>query len=665
MGYTHKTLTIVAMGFFAVLGTPGVDAGTIYVDDSATGANNGMSWDDAFIELQSALAVATSGDEIWVAGGTYTPDYDVNTGMHTGDRIATFQLLNGVALYGGLAGNEDPATFNLDDRDFEANETILSGDLNGDDAEVSDPTDLLTEPTRAENSYHVVTGSGTDETAIVDGFTITAGNADGSLPHDRGGGMYNYNGSPTISNCTFSGNSAQYVGGGMYNKLSSPTLTNCGFSGNSAVGGGGMFSFYSNPTLTNCTISGNSARKTGGGMTNSYSSPTLTDCTISGNSADWSGGGMYNYVGNPTLTNCTISGNASNSYGGGMYNQVSNPTLTNCTVSGNSAVAGGGMYNWNYSSPKLTNCTISGNSAWKSGGGMSSSRSNPALTNCTISGNLANSYGGGLYNSRSSLTMTNSILWGNTAPKKPQMYNYRSSFVITYSNIQGSWSGEGNIDEDPLFVRNPDDGGDGWGDDPATPDVDEGANDDYGDLHLQSDSPCIDTGNNNSIPPDITTDLDGNPRIVNDIVDMGAYEFQMVVEVLNLDIKPGSCPNPLNTNTRGKGRLPMAILGTEDFDVSDIDPNSISIVGTVLPVRTPVIEDVGTPFEGEECECHDLYGDGYTDLVIHFSRWEIILALGLDGIETGTVVPITVEGELLDGTPFEATDCVTLVPRED
>jgi len=109
----------------------------------------------------------------------------------------------------------------------------------------------------------------------------------------------------------------------------------------------------------------------------------------------------------------------------------------------------------------------------------------------------------------------------------------------------------------------------------------------------------------------------------------------------------------------------MAILGTESFDVNEIDINSISINGSVLPVRIPKIEDVSTRVEGEECECYIPGVDGHNDVVIHFSRREIILALELDTLEAGTVVPITVYGSLLDGTPFEATDCVTLVPRND
>ena len=122
-----------ALGLAALLAVSSTQAGVIYVDDDATGANDGTSWADAYVELQSALAVAQAGDEIWVAAGIYLPDYDVNTQTHTGDRTASFQLVNNVALYGGLVGTEDPATFDLADRDFVANETVLSGDLAGND----------------------------------------------------------------------------------------------------------------------------------------------------------------------------------------------------------------------------------------------------------------------------------------------------------------------------------------------------------------------------------------------------------------------------------------------------------------------------------------------------------------------------------------------------
>jgi len=139
---------------------------------------------------------------------------------------------------------------------------------------------------------------------------------------------------------------------------------------------------------------------------------------------------------------------------------------------------------------------------------------------------------------------------------------------------------------------------------------------------------------------------------------------------ISLDILPSDCPNLFTVNKKGKGRLPMAILGTEHFDVYEINLDSISIVsrgGTVFPVRTPQIEDVSTLNSNEQCECQIDVADGYGDLIIHFSRREVILALGLDQIEPTTVIPIpiVVEGSLLDGTPFKAMDCVTLVERED
>ncbi len=299
----------------------------IYVDDDAPPGGDGTSWGTAFNYLQDALAAAVPADEIWTAAGTYKPDQ--GAGQIPGDREASFQLITGVAIYGGLAGDEDPATFDLDDRDFAGNETILTGDLAGDDGPGFANND--------ENSYHVITGSETAETAVVDGSTITGGNADHSdFPHYFGGGMYSNLGSPTVANCAFIGNTASNWGGGMFNEdISSPALTNCTFSGNTASGGGGMFNALSSPTLTDCTFTRNNAAGNGGGMGSFFtSSPTLISCTFTGNTAR-RGGGMANAPGNPTLTNCTFSKNTAGEYGGGMYNGSSIPTLTNCMLWGN------------------------------------------------------------------------------------------------------------------------------------------------------------------------------------------------------------------------------------------------------------------------------------------------------------------------------------------
>ncbi len=257
----------------------------IYVDaDPILPGQDGASWPSAFKYLQNALSAAEYGDQIWVAAGTYKPTKltDPND-----SRTATFQMINGVAIYGGFPDMGIP---DFTDRDPDIYETILSGDLNGDD---------IIEPNKTENSYHVVIASYTDPNTILDGFIITAGNASGPEPHNRGGGMYNTFGNPQLANCTFTGNAAYGDGGGIGNTdYSSPMVTCCVFTGNSAgYSGGGIFNeLHSNPTLTNCTFSGNVA-ESGGGMSNMHNSnPTLTNCIL------WDGGDeIYNNDGS-TIT---------------------------------------------------------------------------------------------------------------------------------------------------------------------------------------------------------------------------------------------------------------------------------------------------------------------------------------------------------------------------
>jgi parallel beta-helix repeat protein/predicted outer membrane repeat protein len=597
--------TLLFMLFFLLITAYTATGKVIYVDADATGANDGSSWMDSFNYLRHALAIASSGDEIRVAQGVYRPHEPVPEPPPTPvpppppappDRTATFQLINGVVVRGGYAGFGEP---NPDARVIELYESVLSGDLNNDDVEISDPCALLSEPTRAENSYHVVTGSGTDSTAVLDGFTISGGNATG----ESGGGMYNSQGSPILRNCIFIRNSAHH-GAGMYNSSGRPTLTGCVFTLNSAEWrAGGMFNDHSHPTLRDCTFNGNAAPikySDSGGMANRYSSPTLTNCTFTGNSSDW-GGGLGNFESSsPTLTNCTFSDNSF----GGMLNHESSPRLTNCTFNNNSAVRGGGMENFS-SNPTLTNCTFIANSAENNGGAIYNNRSSiETLTNCLFSQNSAQSNGGAIVNfdySESTLvnctfsensspkgggifnefwgavvTLTNCIFSGNSAIYGGGIYSHHSciwnlanctfvgnsaqtgnavvcdsvnqefpssiemtncilwdggndiwnndgsTIAITYSDVQGGWQGEGNIDADPCFVEP------GYWDANGTP---SDANDDFwvdGDYHLLLDSACIDAGDNSAVPPSVTTDLDGNLRIKNGIVDMGAYESPAV-----------------------------------------------------------------------------------------------------------------------------------------
>ena len=360
--------------------------------------------------------------------------------------------------------------------------------------------------------------NGESSGSVLDGFTIRNGNG------FWGGGILCLSSSPTITNCTISGNSAS-SGGGIY-CTSSPTITNCTISGNWAGSGGGIYCYQSSSaTITNCTISGNSASSGGGIYCYQSSSPTISNCTITGNWASYCGG-IYCILSSPTIINCTITENqatSSSGTGAGIYCEYfSSPTITNCTISGNWAVSGGGIYCYQSSSPTITNCTITGN--WADyGGGIYCYNSSPTITNSTITGNTATFCGGGIYcEYSSSPTVKNSILWGDICdllPTANEIWIDSSSITIIYSDIQGGYAGTGNINADPMFV------------DPTN-----------GDLHLKPFSPCIDAGDN-SAPNLPLTDIDGEDRKIDDpgvldtgnglapIVDMGAHEYSGISKI--------------------------------------------------------------------------------------------------------------------------------------
>jgi hypothetical protein len=486
---------LIVMLMFLLVAASIASAGEIiYVDDDASAGGDGTSWAAAFKYLQDALAAADANDEIRVAQGTYIPDQNsVNPGG-SGDRLATFQLISGVAVYGGYAGFGEP---DPNDRDVEAYETILSGDLAGNDVPVANPDDLLNEPTRSENSYHVVTGSGTDETVVLDGFTITGGNANGSwsTPQATGGGVRCYDSRPTLTNCMLTDNSAVYGGGIHSDNYSNPTLINCRFSGNWASQGGGMKNDnYSDSTLINCTFSGNWAGQGGGMKNENHSDSTLINCKFSGNWAGESGGGMHNGSNSfPNLIDCIFRNNSADWIGGGIYNYPNNPgysAIINCIFIGNIASERGGA-------------TFEGHCA------------SPEFVNCTFYRNSADSFGGGIDNyEQSVMSLADCVLWANSAEEGPQIsLNSGADVSISYCDIQGGkidiygaqdanldW-GDGNIDADPLFA--------------------DADNDDY---HLQWDSPCINAGDPNYNAGENERDIDGEPRVMVGRVDMGADE---------------------------------------------------------------------------------------------------------------------------------------------
>lgn len=319
-------------------------------------------------------------------------------------------------------------------------------------------------------AYPVVTfenAEGAD--SRIEGFTLTNGD------WFRGGGIDCGSTSPTIKNNIIVGNRANTWGGGIY----------CYFN--------------SSPTITGNTISNNSAGDNGGGIScDNKSLAVITDNIITGNSAGEEGGGLHiNWESAATITNNAISGNSANDYGGGIYCDTSSPTLTNNIIARNSSNhSGGGLWFSRECSPIITNNTISGNSASVNGGGIA----------------CESTYD-------SSLVVSNTIFWDNSALSGPEIWLgdgsmfYTATFTISYSDVEGGQSlvyvdpdwtlnwGSGNIDADPLFADAPSD-----------------------DYHLTVNSPCRDTGDNTapSLPDE---DLEGDPRIADSTVDMGADEF--------------------------------------------------------------------------------------------------------------------------------------------
>ncbi|MFZ0035491.1 MAG: LamG-like jellyroll fold domain-containing protein [Sedimentisphaerales bacterium] len=260
-----------------------------YVDTHVIigGNNDGTSWTNAFKYLQDAIDVNQPGDQIWVAEGTYYPDEDNRVPRHTKDlRTEYFRLHDGVKLYGGFEGGTNGET-TLEERNWVEHKTTLSGDIGKDDNGGAPDN---------ENSYHVVKSITASKSAVLDGFNIKGGNANGTRLDTLGGGMYNSSGGgPTITNCAFSDNAAT-SGAAIYNSGSSPALTNCVFSKNSAYNGGAIYNNASSPILTNCTLSANNANNTtgyGGAIYNYHSSPAVINSIIWGNTAKYNNS-IYN-----------------------------------------------------------------------------------------------------------------------------------------------------------------------------------------------------------------------------------------------------------------------------------------------------------------------------------------------------------------------------------
>ena len=353
----------------------------VYVNAAATGTNDGSSWANAYVNLQSALDNAASGSETWVAAGTYSPGSAVSDFFNVG--------LQGQAIYGGFVGTETM----LSQRDIATNQTILSGDVSNDDV----ANDFVNN--RSDNNYHVMWVVDTiDNTTIIDGFSIEHGNtlpATGSGNDRRGGGILSY-GSPIIRNCTFTQNYGHY-GGSLYPRGSGANnilVEDCTFSDNEASYGGaavyllagGIFNdcvfedsysprggaVYSAGDLTtfnNCDFTNLGDGTTRGGAIYGSSGITLNNCLVDLSSGIWGGAIYATDVTN--IDSCIFSNTTTTEAGGILCAFDAVVNITNSNFEGNAADRGGALYVQNDSVIlNVDNCYFFANSALGNGGGI-------------------------------------------------------------------------------------------------------------------------------------------------------------------------------------------------------------------------------------------------------------------------------------------------------
>jgi hypothetical protein len=469
----------------------------IYVDDDANGANNGSNWVNAYTFLQDALADANSAEkpvEIRVAQGVYKPDQEA--GVTRGNKGTAFQLINGVTVLGGFAG---VGAIEPDERNIETYKTILSGDLAGDDADIENSDEFSDHPTRAENSGIVVRGDDTNQTAVLDGVTITAGSTC----------MGNGNGSPSVNNCTFT--NAQT---GIFNLDSNQKLTGCTFK---SLYGDAIYQFRGSLTLTNCMFTGNTLGVIDCSL---QAELTLQDCTFIDNKLSLPIISCFKQK-NLRMFNCVFRNNVIDFIAGVRVRVDEEFVADNCIFAGNVGTPillhGGPMV--------ISNCAFTGNRGGFYSSGIQSESQDTIIRNCTFSCNSSGIGGSGsaLYLQYGG-EVSNCIFWDNS---QPVIQTRNDELFIRYCNVQGGWPGEGNIDVDPFFAMP------GYWDLNGTP---NDTTDDFwvdGDYHLKSEagrwdpvseswviddvtSPCIDAG-------DPLTPVMYEPHPRGYFINMGAY----------------------------------------------------------------------------------------------------------------------------------------------
>lgn len=407
-----------------------MQAQVIYVDADATGADNGQNWQDAYVDLQMAINNAVSGDTLWVAQGIYKPSE--NPTSSSDDRDKTFLLKDEVAIYGGFKGNET----SIDDRESpEWNLSVLSGDIG-----ISNDS--------SDNVYHVVLGINLSDKALLDGFTIIDGNADGgtdntvdneTIQSAYGAGIYLVNSDIMMKNIQITENIARIGGAGINNYNGSPQLLNAlvkankitgdNIGANDDGGGAGMRNVTSAsettlivPVIKNTTFDENEAIgvQGGGAMKNTRSQTVLEQVKFNKNSAvnvDDGGGAMYNIDSDGKMTSVLFYKNTSTGEGGAMYNDGSSPIILDSEFIDNSSEdEGGAIENDAQSNVELTKVLFKGNQAKGNGGAIQNWKSSPIIMNAVFDSNISEGNGGALsLYTESEARITNTTFTANEA----------------------------------------------------------------------------------------------------------------------------------------------------------------------------------------------------------------------------------------------------------
>ncbi|MGC9337742.1 MAG: C25 family cysteine peptidase [Candidatus Cloacimonadia bacterium] len=414
----------------------------------------------------------------------------------------------------------------------------------------------------------------------IEGFTIR-----NTYSPDNVGAVNCIGASLKIEDCRFE-NCISDIAGGAIGGFSDTTLivNGCQFESCNSYEGGAIYSRHDKIVINNCTFTSNTAQQGSSIALEDAAEVTIRNCeSCEGNSIEGDGAFIISKCDSVVIADCIIADNSA-IFRGAILADESTLWMENCILQRNSAQERGGAISLTSSDAQIIDCLITENIANSLGGGIYTANSNLVITNCTISQNSAGNYAGGIFVYNSTVDVQNSIFWGDTPQ---EIYAPSGNLTVQYSDIQGGWTGETNIDSDPFFI-----GGEPF------------------DYHPTENSPCIDAGCNDFVTTD--SDLDGNERIWDGngdgdaVVDMGCYEFGAPPWLIDMETEPQvafklsqNYPNPFSTSTTISFNVHSASWRTEDAEIKIYNIKGQLVKQFKIKIKEEVVWD-GTEQNGKE-----------------------------------------------------------------